>query len=376
MKILFPAFILIFFAAGCKTGSTRTVILEEDRTITLLPDSSLASYSSLDVIHTGDGEDLVALYDHDHHAELFFDVNGKKHSSLSLEIPDSLVNESPPYTKATGSRSVFAVWSAMKTVFLFDEEGKLEKQVNATVPLIDNQQDYCLVAMNYCPVVLSGENIFVTCTRLDVIVRNPEARKKYFSTPPDIRMSISGDDQENFGVWPSEYRSGVPYRDYYPQRCSNGKGKMIYGFSASDTIYVLKNGKLVSSHECKSKFMTERRPYPDDSTGHFSFLEKYDVTEPRYTGLIFDPYRNYYYRIVHHAIEYEEPGGMTVHTYFDKPWSIMVLDEQFNVLNEIKMDQSRFIPVVFPVKEGMLIKKRQDKNAALPVCFSLFKIHE
>lgn len=368
-------FILIYLAIGCKSNSSQTVILEEAKDmITLLPDSSLGKFSSLSSFSTRDGRGLIALYDIKKHSELFFDTKGRERSRVVLNVPDSLSDYGDPFIKPLSPDSILALWPGMRSVYLFNKEGKIIKQFDATTALNDKQKNYSLVAMNISPISFDGKNMYITCTRLDVVVRTNEARKIYFSTPPDIRINLlNPGQQKNTGIWPAEYKSGVSFRDFYPQRCINDDGEIIYAFSASDSIYVLKDDKVISRHFCKSRFMTERHSYPDDSVGHFSYLERYDITEPRYISLIYDPYRKYYYRIAVHAIEYEKPGGMTVNGTFDKSWSLMIMDRNFTILNEIIFDHKRFLPLVFPVGDGLLIKERQEKSTVPPVTFSLFK---
>ncbi|MEO5643769.1 MAG: DUF4221 family protein [Bacteroidia bacterium] len=374
MRIYFLLFVFIYLATGCNNEQNKAVILEEARhELTLLPDSGLHIYSCLCTVERN-GQSYIALYDSGKQRELFFELNGKQYSAITLNLPDTLKNQgSSPFIKPLGTDSLLALWPNGKMIFLFNSAGKIIKQFTATVPLKDKQENYSLVAMNQSPLITDGKNLFVTCTRLDVIVRTADARKIYFRTPPDIRFSMENEEQENTGIWPGEYKSGMSFRDFYPQRCVNGKGEIVYGFSASDSIFVMKDNKFVAAYNCKSRFMTMRHSYPDDSIGHFSFLQRYDIEEPGYVGLVYDAYRNYYYRIVSQSIPFEKPGGMIVNTSFDKPWSLLVMDENFIILNEIMMDNTRFLPMVLPVKEGLLLKKIQQTNSIPPVKFALFK---
>ncbi len=375
MKTVFLIVSIIYLGIGCQSDACQTVIMEEaKKEFMLLPDSIPDKFSSLCSFYTNDGKSWFALYDNGRRSVLFFDENGKQHSRVTLEFPDSLSADVVPFVKPLSFDSILALWPAMRSVYLYNENGKIIKQFDATTALNDKQENYSLVAMNLSPVNYDGKNIFVTCTRLDVVVRSKEARKIYFSTPPDIRMNLlKPEEQKNTGTWPAEYRSGASFRDFYPQRCVNGSGEIIYAFSASDSIYILKNDKVVSRHLCKSKFVKQRHAYPDDSVGHFSYLERYEVTEPRNISIIYDPYRKYYYRIVAHGIEFEKEDGMTVNTIFDKPWSLIIMDKNFKILDEIIFDNKKFLPVAFPAADGLLIRKRQEKVIAFPIAFSLFK---
>ncbi len=379
MRNCFLIITLIYLVTGCQSETSQAVILEETKKeFMLLPDSSLEKFSSLSLFYTRDGKSRIVLYDNLRHAVLFFDETGKHLSRVILEYPDSIPDaEAVPFVKALSADSILALWPSMRCVYLYGRNGKIIRKFDATAELKDKQKNYSLVAMNMSPIAYDGATIFVTCTRLDVVVRTKEARQIYYSTPPDICINLMRPErQKNTGTWPAEYKSGASYRDFYPQRCVNDKGEIIYAFSASDSIFVMKDDKIISRHFCKSKFMTQRHFFPDDSIGHFSYLDRYDVTEPRYITIMYDPYRKYYYRFVTHTIEFEKEDGLTVNTIFDKPWSLIVMDKNFKILDEIIFDNKKFLPAAFPVREGLLIRKRQETVMMPPITFSLFKFAE
>ncbi len=370
MKFFFCIPCLAFFALGCQPERAARPG-EARREIVLLPDSSF-EFACFGVV-PGDGNGMLSLFDKVRQTVCFFDDSGKIMGEVALRVPDSL-RTSRLAVYPAGRDSILVIRQESRDLWLFDGKGALVRSLSATGKLTDGSSDYVLIGMPQSPVLSDGKTIYAACTRMDVVVRTPEARKTYFTTPPDI--AFTGDAQSNTGVWPAEYRSGENFRDYYPQRCINGKGQLVYGFAASDSLFVMENGKIVSQHFCKSRHMTERHAFPDDSTGHFEYLDRYLVNEPRYRYLVYDPYRNLYYRVVHHAIAYEKEGGMMKNDYLDKPWSLMILDENFSVLSETNFDPAQFLPGVYAVKDGILLVQRKTKNNVLPVKLTLYTISE
>jgi hypothetical protein len=127
MKINFILIFLILMIAGCKSNSTKAVVLEEAQGAnTLLPDSSLAKFSSLHSFSMSDGSSLIALYDVKRHAELFFDTDGKELLRVTLHFPDSLDENDPQlFTEPINVDSILAIWPSMKTIFLFNGKGEI-----------------------------------------------------------------------------------------------------------------------------------------------------------------------------------------------------------------------------------------------------------
>lgn len=367
-------FLLLVFSNAC--SDERASVPDESPVICEIhPDIAFSSYSNLAVCSGPGNKTFLTLYDKKNRVQLFFDDEGKEAYRVQLSFPDSLMSTDAQFsTLAISPDSILACpMSAGKSVFLFNGKAQLLKTISSAVPLRDGMNDYVLVALPQSPLLFDGDKILAVCTRLDVVIRSPEARKKYFSTPPYILLAAKNGESLNAGYWPEEYRAGTSFRDFYPQHCVNGRKQIVFGFAASDSLFVMANGKITASYSCKSKYMSERHPFPDDSIGHFSFLNRYEVNEPRYLSLVYDPFRHCYYRLVHHAMKFENENGMTTHTFLDKPWSFMILDENFNLIGEKLMDAQRFLPCIFPVKDGLLVLQRKGMNGVPPVRLTLFR---
>lgn len=368
---MLPGFILWIFLAACSGSPAKISLRENKTTVSLKPQSISGKAGSPERFVNASG---FYQYDREKHTLIFYSETGAENGRSVLQFPDSLNPKSEnAFTWCLNRDSVFALIAESKMVFQFGSNGELKNFFPVTANLSDGTSDYVLFASPQSPFAFDGKNLFVTATRMDMIVRTTETRKKYFSTPPDICIPLDKSTaQNNCGYWPGSYRDGESFRDFYPQRCVNKNKQLVFGFESSDSLYVMQNGNLIASHLCKSKYMTERHSFPDDSLGYFSFLDRFLINEPRYKYLVYDTYRNYYYRVVHHALDYETKDGMTVNSYLDKPWSIMILDENFELLDEILMDQDRFVPGIYPAENGIFLRQRPAKGSTGPIAFTLF----
>lgn len=347
---------------------------ETPATVTLQPHIPFKKYDQLTTITTRDGRALVAVFDRDQRAEVFFDESGAEITRITPELPDSFARRDIRWcVLPVGTDSLFAFASSeSRTIFLFGSDGKMQAVYTAALP-VAGSLDYLLTGSDQNPMLLAKEQLVLTITRTGIYVNSKANRIGYFSTPPYVSFSPKKPAaQENTGYWPQDYRNGENFRDYYPQHCVNAKGQIVASFEANDSLFVIEDGKIVERHECKSRYMTPRHPFPDDSLGHFAYLGRFIVQEPRYRYLVYDPYRQLYYRIVHHAQQTEKPGGMEVNGYLDKPWSLMVLDGKFNVLSETVFDPQRFFPGIFPLKNGLLVQRRTNENDT-SITFSVFE---
>jgi len=306
------------------------------------------------------------------------EFNGLKNNNIEYSIPlnsmDSIrnINENLPIYNAGlsffvhNTDSIFIFLTETVTIYLIQRNGKIINRWNVDIELENHNKDYVLLHMKQIPLYFSNNKIYIMNTRMDIVLRTPEARKIYFSSTPDVTIDISKDPcniTNKTGKWPEIYRTGMDYDDCWPQRCVNNKGQLVYAFAVDHSLYIYNNDSLIKPIQAKSKYFTKATPYPDDSLGHFSFKKKYWVTESRYEKLIYDTYRDLYYKIVTHATEYENEDGMTVKSVSDKPWSVMIINADFEVLDEIIFDQNIYTYYYFiPTAKGILVSKKKDKS--------------
>lgn len=94
------------------------------------------------------------------------------------------------------------------------------------------------------------------------------------------------------------------------------------------------------------------------------------------TRLHYDRYRKLYYVMVYHDV----PGGKGAYKNGERPWSLLVYDEQFNKKWETKFDEKEFIGGnILVCKEGLLVsnnvKSREDYDRK-KARYMLFQVGE
>ncbi|MCA6364105.1 MAG: DUF4221 family protein [Bacteroidetes bacterium] len=308
----------------------------------------------------------------------FFDAeNGELKHSVPLNAIDSISPERRIWgISSYGPDSIFVIIPHSRIICLLNSSGKIVNRWEVTGKLTGNVSDYALISLPRSGMIYSANKIYATCAQKSLPVNSRKDRIEYFKTPGevifDLKSPVNGVINSS-GLWPKSYREGNGYRDYYPQRCINSLGQVVHGFGADDSLFVYENGKRVASHYVKSKYMTALREYPDDSTGNYAFVDRYTVEEPRYLSLDYDPYRKMYYRIVHHAQQYVSKDSITINQSIDKNWSLMMLDENFNVVGDVVFDPKQYLPAVLITSKGILVMRRNESLTMPKATFTIFQ---
>lgn len=117
----------------------------------------------------------------------------------------------------------------------------------------------------------------------------------------------------------------------YMSRCFDGQ-HFIYSFYFRENIQVASiDHQSIRDIPVKSKYI-DRIELLDD----YGNLTANDMCEnPNYGSLLFDPYRKVYYRIAYPKTEVDKSiRGMELMQYGRKNFSMIILDEEFNIIGE------------------------------------------
>jgi len=97
-----------------------------------------------------------------------------------------------------------------------------------------------------------------------------------------------------------------------------------------------------------------------------------------YGAVLHDPFRRVYYRMVLHGLPYKNPDG-SINRLEDKPFSVLVMDEQFNVLGEQLFEGGRYaFRCWFVHPDGLFISNANNRNPDLRedwLDFTCFELH-
>lgn len=164
--------------------------------------------------------------------------------------------------------------------------------------------------------------------------------------------------------WPTAFQYDSFYQNVLPTTVEENKHQTVVGFGITDTLYVYDHGKK-SAVAAKSRFARNPEAYDPNNKVIMDSLVAYHEREFRYKELLFNPYRKVYYRVAVH--------GRNANAHWD--WSLLVLDEDLNLIGEIDMRGRDLQPLLTGVTENGLIipitERRASDNAAQLVVLSI-----
>lgn len=149
--------------------------------------------------------------------------------------------------------------------------------------------------------------------------------------------------------------------------------RFVYNFSNLEHLYVLDHDfNLVDSVLIKSKYFLGAPDKLHGSELYRKFLrgininpEKYELralSRHYYSLILYDQYRNVYYRLVGFPIPEDDVQSRDFDRKYRRQFSIMVLDEQFNILSEHLLPRFEYLlpQSIFISEEGVNIQKIMD----------------
>ena len=182
--------------------------------------------------------------------------------------------------------------------------------------------------------------------------------------------AVSAIDAKTFR-FPEHYdQTGRTYDflEYENSFCLTPEGNVLVSFACDDSLYLYRDTSLI----CKINAKIEGVELPDmltyqDVENDASVL-KYITVSSYYINIIYDPYKNCYYRFAVFPQDYKEEGGLINNTYLFK---IAVFNSDFDLIGEQEFLDRNFFPFgAIPAKDGILLKNIPDYGDGR---FTLFK---
>lgn len=146
--------------------------------------------------------------------------------------------------------------------------------------------------------------------------------------------------------------------------CFNGNG-FVYSFFSMEDIYVTNmSHKNIRKIKVKSKYLPHlefEMPKKSNVSTDF-YWEK--LKKGSYGPFLHDPYRHLYYRIAFPPMEFEkEINPNELMRFGHHTFSVMILNEDFQILDEIIMPNDTYNPfIMFVDKEGLYISQSHFLN--------------
>ena len=164
-------------------------------------------------------------------------------------------------------------------------------------------------------------------------------------------------------VFPKSMRDGNIRFGYYPSY-SVVNNMLLCSFSADHNLYFYTlDGGIYNKQECKSKYLNNFPKCDISQAANREYNAKFQMEMPTYYTLLYDEYRQLIYRLCLHSQKSVDSKTAMVNDYFDREWSLMVINKDLDVLKEIKFPARVYLcQETCITKDGILISKNNENN--------------
>ena len=154
--------------------------------------------------------------------------------------------------------------------------------------------------------------------------------------------------------------------------------RLVCSFIESDSIMVTDDLSTVKWYNAKSRFLDSMIPYINDPTEDvYDLIRKEE--KPKYWHLMYDKYRDVYYRFAEMPCELaENEDPYDEFAPRAREFSVIVLDKDFNIIGETKFPGSKyFYKMSFVGRDGLFISENNlanpefDEDKLVFACFKL-----
>lgn len=241
-------------------------------------------------------------------------------------------------------------------VFLSDKNGQIffEKPINQQE---EEEQVFYHNSASAYPIIYYPESNTINLRRLNM--KTNRFDKAYFDLKPDAYFSMESDSTFIGEItFPSNFKKECwgDIHNYY--KTTNNKLN-VFSFEADENLYVEDlSTKRIRKIACKSRFQKNRiLPFDPKDSEESNMIFDYINVSQVYLKIMYDPFKNLYYRFFwkENKIK-DDKGNYTV--YVDKELVLMVLDEDFNILDELDLKNEYHWFQSFVTSKGICIFKK------------------
>ncbi|WP_243409743.1 DUF4221 family protein [Pontibacter virosus] len=340
------------------------------------------SYYPLDcVIYVEDGKEMFAGFNHLDHSIDFISLDGKgQNSSIALtkDGPDKVTNVGP-FTMVSDS----IIINGNYFMYVVDKQGRRLQHYNALsrhsqVSFSGLDLDKYRINLPDGIVVQAGKgnDLIVAHQKNSLIVPMYRGGKRtqadFYDSNAFAYVNLLHRNIEPIPVkFPEEYN-----KEFYGELDRPGYtlvgNKLVYNFPVSSTIYTydIETGEQ-SSYNADSRFVpnqtspTTLADYEDTRK-----QTKHTAHSSQFFRITYDPYRKHYYRIQKGQTEGESLQNVRNNRYFT------VMDENFNVLAEIPIEDSNYSSNYLIGREGVYFPLIDNGMGQNNLSFAVLKFEE
>lgn len=370
LKFLFLLLIVFFVCYGCENEATSLNIIEKIN-FSIQKENSKLSIEQLQSLRIQNVNDSVIAYWIDYQNCLFYIynfVNNKKKtleldgfSDICMQYRNTAIQND--YRFLTPDRFGFYFWN--NNIFY---DINISTKEFKTYKINDSLQkngifDIAPFSVPQFPFVFKDNKVYFTCIYPRLPLVDEKAVKKFYNSPNTFCLNLNRNfDYETFGDFPINYKAGNMYNHHYGYRCVNSLNQIILSYTANDSVFIYtSDGEFINKKAAKSKYSEELNPISINNKKNIAEFRKYALTNSFYQELIYDKYRNQYYRVFKKKASFLSPDGK-VRKGNNIAWSLIVFNNEFKKINEIEFDPSKFSPhIIIPGKNGVFIGAPYEK---------------
>lgn len=334
-----------------------------------IPVNSLQyNYTSEKLLET-DSATLYAGFDNQNHEILLFDLNKQKlvkTIKLSTSGPD--VVEEPSAFYYHNKDSIFIARYGYFQIYLISIEGiKINEWSFLDKEIADSLKQKVEIAgtygiggfdqygidIKYIPktkklighiyiIPLADENTFPTTYKLP------------FLAELNLR---DGEISKYFGQFPANYQGEtIPHDNFFSYNHHNERITISFLSSSQMQVISPDSSYFVCASSSYINVNNNTRYDITDAGEVQDFWEDYRKNAS-YNKIIFDSYRNKYYRVVKHDLSNLDSGNQ-VKERVQSEWSIIVMDNDYNIEGEVLFPSDHYdFMSISVLEEGILLKK-------------------
>lgn len=356
------ALILLFLTLiSCQSNisnkKTSFLLKESDKVVTFkLNNHTKSSINVMSLFTDSAGREYLTFQNPGQNEILFYDIHTRE---LAMVVnPEVEGNNGVGFYTGYYIQSPDSIFitSYGSTITLINRDAKIIDRFP-----YDKAQDgillenYCAISFVYKPIINIDNKLYImpSCNRW--------AEKKpvcaYIDLSDYTVHALSGFEYPTFpGADNKAKLSGI---ENDVSRCFDGR-RFVYAFYYDEDIYVVSpDHQSIRRVKVKSKYIDKVKLLND-----YELTEKEMCENPNYGNLIYDKYRNVYYRIAYPETEIEKNvRTMELLMYGRKKFSIIILDQDFNTIGETLFPEYQYnSAVMFIREEGLYISTSHPMN--------------
>ncbi|MCK9290466.1 MAG: DUF4221 family protein [Bacteroidales bacterium] len=367
-------YILLVLIVGCDTirqpqdshALNSEIIFYSSKTISLTGDYEFRNSTNYQIYYFNEADSSKYLVRRDKWRNRieFFNLDNQKLDfvmELSSTGPDG-IGKLGAFT-IVNFDSIYLFGLYRKTIFLMDTTAKVKDKYYF------NENDYASLGDYFvstgAPMIRTKHKVFSLALFPAIdMAKLPEA---FYKSSIHVNINIDSNFIQNSAIrYPAiylnnNYAAGIDIN--YTYRTYNDLNfTYIFSFPVDPHIYVETLDGNIEKHYSPSQFF-DFSPPAKSKNYDWEHERLYYIQTPKYLNIVYDKYRNVYYRFCQLPVKYEKGMYLPPNVSEIMPFSIMVLDENFTIIGEQLFAANQYIYTNYFInEEGLWMSASNPEN--------------